>query len=371
MAINYFGAPQDEFDPAELRRRRLLMPEGYDEVMTPDEGEQEVSSGPEQTLGYPSGPNTVPPPATAPTAMDQYKQALGNMPMAANYKPGLGRRFVGMMEGLAHGPEAQDTYVQKPYQRALNNWEMALKPRQALAGLEEKQTQLSQTAEYNRQRALALNQNAAARTTAAQSLEAHRKFEELHAKWEPTNEEAAIRLKKAGMAPQRDFAGELDKRLAATKAENEARIAGEDRRAGTTQANARTIAGIHESGANARNAARIAATTTKPKNLAPPSPLQQVQAEGVAASQLVRDNPKYENFVEFDGKGHHRVKGVDELPVHRWYNGVKPEDEKYSRLTYNQFLSDLKEKKKEILARPQPGDKPDFGIEALKDEEEE
>ena len=358
MAYQY-----NDFDPAELRRRRMLQPPSQvDEAMAPDEEEQNTA--------YPASVPSVPPVSPTPGALEHYKQLLQRMPVATDYKPSLGRRLGGIVVGLGQGPEAQQEYVQRPFTKALSNWQMALKPTQALAQLEENQTKQQQTAEYNQQRAAALNRNAAAREKIAQSTEEDRKFKQAHTKWEPLTEDEAFRYKKAGQNPPRDFAGEQAARLKAQQEQNAARLASEEKRESQRESNARTIAGMHEGGANARNAARIAASTDKPKTYAPPSPQAQIAAEGQAAKELLRQNPEYKSFVDVDDKGKHQIKGADSLPMSHWYNGITPAQESLARYSYQKFLTELGKKKQEILARPQPGQGSKYSVELVKDEEE-
>jgi hypothetical protein len=75
--------------------------------------------------------------------------------------------------------------------------------------------------------------------------------------------------------------------------------------------------------------------------------------------------------VHVDAKGTHQIKDIGEaVPMSHWYNGVTPAQESLARTTYQKFLSDVNTKKKEILARPQPGGESNFEGGLVKDEEE-
>lgn len=321
----------DPYDPEEIRRRQILAMQ--DNVMSPDEGDYE-----------PTSETPSPSPVKLTEAQQKYKEVLGQMPEREAYKPSKWRRFGAALAGGLTGiknPElgvkvAQGT-LEAPYNEAQQDWASHVNQQALSMGLDKELA----AQDMAHQRALAYSESAHARTSVAQNVAAHNKWQEnLPRKWEPTTEEqSAAQDARVHPAPAPPKPTPFEEYMNDPKGyQNYLK----DVNAGKVQ----PLTFVERQKLMQQHDANVAARMRENRKEAKPvmaNPQDQARAESLALQQVLRApaHPEYNTFFDPGDPAKNippRVKRASEIP-----QGLQ------NSLIYKRFLMDLESKKKEIL----------------------
>lgn len=349
----------DPYDPEEIRRRQILAmqdpslaPQNIDDkyamqdhVMAPDEGDYEPTS----EVASPS-----PSPVKLTDAQQKYREVLGQMPEKEAYKPSKWRRFGAALAGGLTGMKdpglgvkvAQST-LEAPYNSAQQSWASRVNQQALDMGLDKEIS----AQDIARQRALAYSESAHARTSVAQNVAAHNKWQEgLPRKWEPTTEQQTqdlLKIQHPAPAPPKPTAFEeymndpkgYQKYLKDVNAGKVQPLTYQERL---------QLQNAHD----ANVAARMRENRKEGKPVMA-NPQDQARAESLALQQVLRApaHPEYNNFFDPGDPVKNippRIKRANEIP-----QGLQ------NSLVYKRFIMDIESKKKEILGTQKtPSDNP-------------
>jgi hypothetical protein len=326
---------EDYIAPDEMRRRQALS-----SIMAPDEEEGEMAVKPDNAQLTP--------------AELAYQKAAAGMPDPSKYKPSIFRRIGAALAGAgagwrnpAQGVEVANAIDKQPYNNAMEAWQARMQ--QAGTGL--KLDEQMQNRQNQQTRAQASVMNAQARQTAAQATEDERKWQMNKPQpWVPTTKEDAEELESIKRPPKAP--SQFDEEWGAYQQDPDKyqafKTAGQKPSTAETQDDRVALEKMREAAEMSRTRMVQDAITGRQKQAQPKSmsPTQQIAAEALAKTQLLRAHPEYQQFI----KGG-QIITPDQLPRSAWYNKVSPAQESLARTQYQQFLSDLDKQKKQVMGQ--------------------
>lgn len=287
-----------EFDPEELRRRRML-----NSAMADDPGDAETGLEDDQPEVSLSGRSTAMSAPTLPIrnsggltpAQQNYRGTLETVPDRANFQPSKKRRvlaaiaggFAGIKDPRA-GASISESIVDQPYNHAMEDWTNHQKAGALDVGID-KDVNAQQVA---RDRAAAYSTSATARQALADSAGKLRDAQIKNLPWNPHTEEESTRQDQRRHPKAAPARGAVDQEREWMQADP----AGFQKYM-QMKHTARTVEEQNQVEAFKQSAIAKNRRPLQPRNpIAPAPPAQQQQAEHMAAQQLVRENPEFAPF---------------------------------------------------------------------------